>query len=1029
MNKNLILIGSLSVAAVAAVTIANVSAPDAVYSSRNKNSEQFQGIEGANDIYYRLKGDFTKEDWLRAKYEAEMMPQDRTTFDWLDQGPDNVGGRTRAILVDRTNIHHIYAGSVSGGLFESFNRANEWQKVDAFQDNLGISSMCQTVDGTLYVATGHQQEQTGGSQNAYDTGHNGDGVFKKNTDGTFTQIAGTSTFSYINEIVCDTLHNVVWMATNSGLRQYDASTGTITSITNGLSSGACNALAISTDGQIIVANMAGGKTNVSVDGGATFDDKSGGGPGEIEAGAGRVEYAISYEKATDGKYRIYASCANTHLVGIWRSADHGTTWEEIAPAGNGAPGTFSPFSHSTTSGQGTYDNIISVQRGNPDRIMVGGIDIYSWTYNGNWNQMTQWFYEPTNPQYAHADQHEMVWDSWGRLYIGNDGGIGYSDDGGNSFVPANRGYNVTQFYAIGYSAHGDVIGGAQDNGSQANFHDNATYRSHDEVGGGDGFSAAISFINRNIIFHSVYNGSISRSSDRGVNSTQFVPAAWSCDPGGLESGCGQFFTNFKLWEHPNDVNSTDSITYIPQQAYPAGGIVTVPSKTTGKNISYVTPTAVVYDDTLDFNPGLTTLDTIVTSGSADYNLAVVNHYLTWDAIVNATPIDDNDSIYLVDLDTTILVDSWTTINHYYGTNPLRPGKVVDMNNDDQVYNIPWDTLRVQDRYQSWFAVGLGGSGDPSGVWMTRNALRFSSDANEWFLVADGIDEVSTLEFSRDGDHLFIGTWSGKLYRLSGFGDVYSPGILDTLIDWTEGHYETTLTQIGTFGAPVTGIGVEGDLDHVIVTLGNFGGTNKVQETNNATGGAPTWSNIMGNLPSMPYYSCVIDREDPNTMVVGGEFGTYYTENGGTTWTNCSGDFGNAPVYDMGQNWRQYDEGCIKPGQIYIGTHGRGIWSTDAYLSLPGEQDNLNPTKFIPDINVYPNPLNEVGNLQFDLAENADVYVQIFSLSGQLVKEISQSNMAKGNNVITFETADLPRGTYIVRLNAGAMTETTKFIKH
>lgn len=1039
MNKKLLLLGSVALVAVSTTVVLEFSDSEGVYSKRNLQNDQKHGIEGANDIYYRLKGDFTKEDWLRAMNEAKMAPQDRTTIEWLDQGPDNVGGRTRAILVDNQNVHHVYAGSVSGGLFESFNRGNEWFPVTSFNENLGVSSMCQTSDGVLYVATGHQQEQTGGSQNAYDSGHNGDGVFKKETDGSFTQLPGSSSFSYINEIVCDTVHNKVWIATNSGLKVYDPGSNSISGVSAGLTTGACNALAISTDGQVIVANMSGGKTNVSTDYGVSFTDRSGTAAGKIEAGAGRVEYAISYERGSSGNYHVYASCANTHLVGIWRSTDNGITWTEIAPAGNGGPGTFSPFSHSTTSGQGTYDNIISVQRGNPDRILVGGIDIYSWSSTGNWNQMTQWFYPIQNPQYAHADQHEMVWDEMGRLYIGNDGGVGYSDDGGQTFVPANRGYNVTQFYAIGYSAHGDVIGGAQDNGVQANYHNNATWRSHDEVGGGDGFSSTISFMNRDVLFTSVYNGGIRRSSDRGENSASFIPTEWTCDAGNSEAGCGQFFTNFKMWENPNDLNSTDSITFIPQQSYSTGEIMEVPSHTSTRIINAPAPFQIVYDDTLVFNPSLTILDTIIITPApalTEYNLAIIPHVLSY----GTPPISAGDSIYFTDLDTTVAVGSYDTINHYFGTNPLKPGKVYDMGNDAEVYGISWDTVKVQDPYQSWFAIGLGGGSgtmdNPGGVWMTRNAVRLSANSSEWFKVADGITQVSTMEFSRDGNNLFIGTWDGKLYRLSGFGQVYSPkktngsGFLaDTLIDWDKGHYATTLTQIGTFGAPVTGIGVEGNVDHVIITLGNFTGAAKVQETTNATGGSPSWSNIMSNLPNMPYYSCVIDREDPNVMLVGGEFGVYLTENGGTSWSNCSGIFGSVPVYDMGQNWRQYNEGCIKPGQIYIGTHGRGIWSTDAYLTLPGDQDNLAPTKFIPNINVYPNPLNEVGNLQFDLENNSDVYVQIFNLNGQLVQEITESNMAAGNQVITFDTNELPRGTYIVRLSAGEMVETTKFIKH
>ena len=131
MNKKLVLVGSLAVTTIVATVISNFSTPDAAYTPRTQNhSENTPGIDGAFDLYHKLRGDYSREDWLRALNEAEMMKVNRTDFTWSDHGPDNVGGRTRAILVDKNDINHVYAGSVSGGLFESFNRANEWNIIE-----------------------------------------------------------------------------------------------------------------------------------------------------------------------------------------------------------------------------------------------------------------------------------------------------------------------------------------------------------------------------------------------------------------------------------------------------------------------------------------------------------------------------------------------------------------------------------------------------------------------------------------------------------------------------------------------------------------------------------------------------------------------------------------------------------------------------------------------------------------------------------------------------------------------------------
>jgi Secretion system C-terminal sorting domain len=1058
MKKGLILLGTIPVALLAATFCLNCTdTEEGVYQTRNSSFiQEHSTAEGMKEYLYKMRGDYSREGYLRLVDIADDMAQDRSDVTWWEHGPDNVGGRTRAIIVDNGDINHIYAGSVSGGLFESVSRANFWTPIDIFDENLAISSMCQTADGTIYVATGHSTEGSSGSQNAYDSGANGFGIYMLTRDANgvttaVTQLTDSQLYTDINEIVADTINNQIWVAVASasgaspGLKQYIPGTGFI-DVSNGLTSGSCGSLSISKDGSLIVAGMSSGKTNVSNDGGNNFLDMSltsnTGNP--IAAGSSRMEYAISHERASNGNYYVYAVGGNSILNGVWMSQDNGINWSQTAPANNQLPGSFSPFSTGGGGGQAAYDMIISVQKGNPAKMFLGGIDVYSWATTGNWTQLSQWFLSQTSDQYVHADNHEMVWDNLGRLYIGNDGGVSFSDDGGQSFHVANRGYNVAQFYAIGASAHGDVIGGLQDNGTWANYHDNSTWHEFDEVGGGDGFSAEISFINRNILFSSIYYSSVRRSADRGVNSTSFIPAEFAttgtnninCTAGSIDgSGCGQFFTNFKLWENPNDLNSTDSISYVPQQAYNIGDTVIVPSTTAQTDINYISPINVIFEDTVNYNPAATGQDTVISTiaPSNDYNLSVFSYSFDF----GGPAISAGDSIYLIDIDTTVVVSSFSTIPHYYATNTLSPGDTLDLGNDSIGYAISWDTLLVQDPYQSWFAHGLG-NGD--GVWMTRNALRLSSPSNEWFKInPSNIGSVSSMEFSRDGNHLFVGTWSGNLYRLSGFGNVYSPqkGV-DTLIDVQNGGTQiTTWTSLGGFGAPVTGIGVEGDPDHVVVTLGNYSGTQKVRESFNATS-AGTFTNISGNLPTvsigtsttltLPVYSVVIDRDDPNTIVIGTDRGVYVTTNGGTTWEYNSGGFGKVPVFDMKQNWRTFDEGDFRPGEIYIGTHGRGIWSTEAYLSVPGQQDELDKDKYISTINIYPNPMVDQGNLAFSLDNSSNVTIQVFNLSGQLVQEINQTNVSAGQNVISFGVSSLSNGTYIVRLTAGDKVETSKFIK-
>ena len=67
-------------------------------------------------------------------------------------------------------------------------------------------------------------------------------------------------------------------------------------------------------------------------------------------------------------------------------------------------------------------------------------------------------------------------------------------------------------------------------------------------------------------------------------------------------------------------------------------------------------------------------------------------------------------------------------------------------------------------------------------------------------------------------------------------------------------------------------------------------------------------------------------------------------------------------------------------------------------------------------------------LSFDLAQTGGVSVQVYSITGRLVKSINNKNMLKGDNTLSLDCDDLPNGTYIVKFVSGKQNETVKFIK-
>jgi hypothetical protein len=971
MNKKVYVFGSLIVAGVFALafTAYHFLPKTALYSQAGlsilKEGKSTDAIAWLKARYIDVNTGEPVSSETLAQIEIEIRKKGNSksiVFESL--GPDNIGGRTRAICVDRTNINRIWAGGVSGGLFVSNNKGNFWDRVLPYVEAGGnpfISSMTMTPDNTLYVATGSNDEGWGGNGVYYST----------DFGASFTKIPGTTSCT---EVASSDVDNYVWLATNSGLKKWQVGDASLTSVAG--ASGGCFALQVSKNGQVIVAAYAANKTYVSTDGGSSFTDKSGTSANNlVPNGAARIEYAISPTQ-NNGAYSIYATRTNSNLMSMHVSHDNGQTWNQFVGA-SGPPNEFDIYRD-----QGTYNSILSVDPTDNERLLIGGIDVWEWkqTVNnppsGGFEKISLWFVNPSSPTYVHADNHEMKWDNNNRLYVGNDGGIGISNNKGQSWFPANRGYNVTQFYGIAFDAGGRVMGGTQDNGTLYNDFSLSTYHEFLQVNGGDGFECEISFFNPSVMFSSIYYNTISRSGDRGVNWTNFSPnLPGTYDPPGTDGSPNHPFHTELFFAEYFDPNSEDSVTFIPKKNYAAGAMLRIPSLASGDTITTSAPTALYFDDTLYYDPSLTVNN--------------VNF-----GINNAT------------------------------------GETVEMGTDTVIFNVSWDTLRIADPYQSWFLVYVNANGGE--LWATRNAARFSVTNPGWLCIAKGIGGGTfnsvDVEFSRDLNNCYISSGNG-VWRLNGLGSIYTsdPDFASKAGYVTQGA--TTTAPTGTTLTKITntsyeGIAVNPNNANDLVCFAGFNGTNK--RTNNATAANPTFTNLGAIVSGIATYDGIIDRNDPDILVVGTSNGAWVSENGGATWENASTGFEGTPVYEVRQNWRSFDEGNGRPGEIYLGTFGRGIWRTTQYL---GTNNNTGTPggQFKTKLRTYPNPTRDNTTLAFELAQSGKVEVQVYAITGRLVWSKTMQ-MSDGSQEISIDGSDLPTGTYIVKFSSGKQTDTAKFIK-
>jgi len=1038
MNKNRLLLGAFSLAAIAGgffifnkEDLIKENSRTYYSSTLDVMSEKHSSWQGAKDYYELMHtnvntGKVEAADYDLAFQKAKQLSQVKSgLFTFTEEGPDNIGGRTRAIIVDVNNDNIVYAGSVDGGVYKSTNGGNNWSRLDSWDDasigigTVSITSIATTSSGTIYVGTGGTLE--GGVTYEGSGMQDGNGIWYSTDGGSnWTQLSGTSGQN-INKIVAvpNQADKIYFVGQTMGLKEC-TNKGSITQVGSSISSAlTLGDVKVSPTGSVIICGGVQGsyRTFVSNDGGSSFTDLHSTGviPG---AGISRMEYAISYETNSSGKYSLYAaqSTSASLMGGIYHSEDNGVTWYSIAPASTydgTSTGAWAPCV--SQNGQCNYDMVIDAVKGNPDQCVFGGIDLYKWTRtpgndpsNGQWEQMTYWAYPRQHPRYVHADNHRITWNSQGRMYVGNDGGIQMSVDSSlNIFVDANRGYNVTQFYAMAYGPNWEVMGGAQDNGT--NYNDHSSLYSDKEfanVRGGDGFECEISYINPDFILSSVYSASISRSEDKGQNWDAVEPPCGSATPG---LDCATFYTSMRLFEDPNDVDTKDSIQFIPDSNMVAGD------------------TAIYYSETFTTQ---------------------LKFKLTQDLVVLYDSVFVQGDSVLPNFD-TIYGPTW----YYY--NPQ-----------------PQDTINLPDPIQSMFIT----SGE-SGVYMTRDIMRLTKGAPEWWEVlpygSNGFmnSYSHSYEFSKDGNNVWIGSSNGELVRISGLDSAYSEEAMDYsnipsdsivnlttgdtivsnfhLVDYSADNYMNIDGTPVTYKLGIKKVSVSGmssvisdisidanDPDRVLVVTAGTGSSH-VFYSSNATSANPTFTAIDGTgttgLPDMPVFGVefILNPAGDDIVLVGTEYGVYSTLNpagASHAWTAHNEEIGLVPVFDVRQQWRDWNDGVFNPYAVYLGTHGKGIWKSEDVLSVD-DRTIEDEKESISNINVYPNPMNDMGSVAFELNSNSDVEIQIFDLTGKIVKQKKLSNLTSGSQVVNFNASSLPTGTYLILVQTNGIKHVEKFVKY
>lgn len=443
---------------------------------------------------------------------------------YVPAGPNNIGGRTRAVEYDRryngSTNRVIIAGCVSGGIMRSADGGNTWTLVTPDNDIHNLTALAQDPrpgqEDTWYAGSG---EFSGNTANEVGAPYLGFGLWKSTNNGvtwtklpvTISNITATNDyykfdhpFDFVYNIVVNPVNGHVYVASFLILARSTDGGNTFSGVFQSSSSGS------SATGQMHVAVTNTGRMYLAVNGAA-------------DAAKRGVWYS---ETGNSGSWTRIAGGQNLGVDSVsgWRGNSYNGTSKRImitlAPSNNNIayvfyenglssdPPSLKPeadmfrldvsgtsFSWSNRSAnmpdipgnnasnsdpltvQGGYDMEVMVKPDDPNVVFIGGTNLYRSTDGFATSSNTSWIGGyATNFSYSvypnsHPDIHRLVFvpSNPRQAICGNDGGIQETTDIMASNVNWNilPNYQTLQCYNVAIdpvAGRNNFASGSQDNG-------------------------------------------------------------------------------------------------------------------------------------------------------------------------------------------------------------------------------------------------------------------------------------------------------------------------------------------------------------------------------------------------------------------------------------------------------------------------------------------------------------------------------------------------------------------------------------
>jgi hypothetical protein len=490
-------------------------------------------------------------------------------------GPDNVGGRTRAVAFDIRNEDIILAGGVSGGVWKSLDGGITWSKKSHPENRNSVTCIVQDIrpgkEDTWYHGTG---EIVGNSSRGGGAPFRGNGIYKSTDNGeTWNPIPSTqdsspnlfnSQFQYIWNIEINpenlTEDEVLVAAFGGILRSVDGGDSwevglgqQLFNIVDGTDLNESTASFYTSiersENNVFYATLS---TQTPVD---TVVSPEAGFYYSLD-GQEWVNITPLTEESRYRRVAISSSPSNPDITYFFIDSSpvfilsHSLAGINNPSRVNGfdpQPRTIPDFDEDLgiLNTQGSYNMMVRVHPDDPNMVFVGGTNLFRSTDGFRTEENISWIggYNPEGgssiyPNH-HPDQHDLLFlpSNPDRALSASDGGLILTEDitaDSVKWQSRNSGFITSQFFTIAQSKTPNdptVIGGMQDNGTDLSSGESTSW---DGLLGGDGGYAATTKDNL-LWFSSFQRGQTLRLT---LNNNFDITSFGRVDPGGLVSKAG-----------------------------------------------------------------------------------------------------------------------------------------------------------------------------------------------------------------------------------------------------------------------------------------------------------------------------------------------------------------------------------------------------------------------------------------------------------------------------------------------------------